>query len=789
MLQHLMKACVARCRVYASRVFPAALFSSRMLFSRPLQAVSMLAIACLLLSAECRFPTATPGLLNTALTYSTIQIRFLNLAHDGQPRRMQIGSPDGEFPKMPPILPFATFTGDTIAPRNDSALVFTTLSMSNPEQRDTSGPVRFAGVNTVYTLIALPSRLGTGSGKFDTVATTSKGAADVFLPSLQPERAVDTVLALASFNNFQSTGAVRIRAVNCVPDTLTTFDLALGCPSGDAIATSLKYLGVSTYREQNLQSATPTATESITVSLVTRIGNSPTTGQSVSIITGSFQINVRAGQSYALLVYRDPKQQGKYQGKISLKVINEQSSDMITPLEGTSIATNVRVVNTSGVAINSLTVGDTTQSRSLTLPASSITGQSQIQLTGYEKLEACRSVGRDIVRLRLGTRSIADTTSLAANQSYTLLVGKRARNDSAKTIVAPVVNASALGADSAYIRVVSFLDDTVQVQRGLSNQAPQQLLTGTMLFGTMSPRLTVKAGTLPLLVFTAPLPPRLDPQILLHTGIAEIAARKSYFVILVRNVNTRAVEMYVLEDAVNAMPIAPQPMEQGAFVQFVNARATQQEFVMNIATNTAPSNINGNTLFYGRPQMSVLRAGTYTVNLEREMASFGVKTGERRVLVFWQGTDGVLKMLVDTGMKDDVRWQNFRNDWSRPASTDRNVQPMFRYMNVSSDFGRMFVDPTPDGGDFKLSSTGSVNYRAIALGEASFPSPFEAARTYDLRFRRFDNPADSVSVLLRGYNFGARRAYTIIFSGRTITPQRGDTAAVQNYNTIVLQEF
>ncbi|TAE29505.1 MAG: hypothetical protein EAZ92_06325 [Candidatus Kapaibacterium sp.] len=808
-----MKACVARCRAYASRVFPADLFArifslrilfSRSLFSRPLQAVSMLAIACLLLSAQCRFPTATPGLLNTPLTYSTIQIRFLNLAADKQPRLMQIsGSSAGFFPVRPPI-PFAELS-DTIAPRGDSArarvaLIMGIMGKDTTEYTGTTTAtrpaIRFAGVNSVYTLIALPSRRGTGSGQTETKATMTMGssAVDVFLPNLQPARPVDTVLALGWFTGAQSAGAVRIRAVNCIADTLVTFDLTLGCPSGDAVATSLPYLGISPYRTQNLPGG---LNDTVTVSLITRIGQSrTTTGQSVPtppIINGSFGLSVRSGQSYAVLIYRDND------GKISLLPINEQSGETVSFRTQSDIKTNVRVVNMSGSVIERLAVGDSTQSTPLDLSTSGMnTGMElpPLKTTGYKPLSACRSIGRDVVQMKFAsTLPAIDTTTLAAGQDYTMIAGRNDARSLGRTIVARVENTTVLSSDSAYIRIVSFLNEPVQVQRGLSHQSPQQILTGTMAFGTMSPRLTVKAGTtnpyLPLLVFSAPPPPSLAPQILLQTGLAGIQGQRSYFIILMRSSSTGPVEMYVLEDTKTPPAnVVLSQMDKGAFVQFVNARTTS--YVLKRATNTTPPmSIDDVQLFYGRPQMSVLRTGTYAFNMERNTngGSFGVKPGERRVLVFWENKDGALQMLVDTGMKDDARWRTLGLFGVNPDRDDRNIQPLFRYMNVSSDFGRMFVDPNPDGGDFKLSSTGSVNYRAIAPGEASFPKPFVAARTYDLRFRRFENPADSMSVLLRDYSFGANRAYTIIFSGKTITPRRGDTAAVQTYNTVVLQEF
>jgi hypothetical protein len=731
----------------------------------------MLACASLVCNVQCTFPVEQQGPLNPLLNYTTIRVRFLNLAGDNSRQKFELDYRLGR-PDTTGDMEYAVLSEPT-TPKSDSARVVVLSALDNSISATAATTTRFIGNNAVYTLIAIPSTTTSVQAlSFRTESNVKK----VAIPEV-PVRRVDTVLALSSQADVLPEGTSRIRVVNCVYDQSLTFDLTIGCPSGDAVATALPFRSVSSYRSLSVQKSG--IDTSITVSLVTRprlgrtITSSAGTSMSATIVNGSYKIPMQSGQSYSVIIYRNKE------GSVDILPINERRNETLQAVAGVSLAARLRVANFSALSLSSVDyVKDGLSAKNIALGISA-TRQS----TPFVELTACQSVGNDTIAVATSINRLNVTTSLDAGKDYTLLLGRDAQG-TLRSIVAPTLKTDLIK-DSALVRVVNFSPQPVSVQRGVYKTLSNAVLFASLTTGSMSAAFTIPSGNCPFLAFST-----TAPQTLLQTGVPTLEAGKSYLLVLApdpSSTNGKG-KMYLLADTefVSSIDSAP----EGAFLQFLNALSDGAQIRLELGD--APNEIGSIPLFYGTPQMTVLRAGSYQFKLPIKDGRITVKDNQRRVIVF---TGNAMNQVFDSivGMRDGVELSVFgERNFGDKNFVRPDTASMYRFMNAAQDFNRMYVSRPirpGEGNTFTIGTTATGDIKPLSYRGIGFSRPFgmAEARRYELTFQSLDT-IPSYAITIRDLAFQSNRAYSIIFTGRRFRLPM-DTTLRNNYNAIILQEF
>lgn len=739
-------------------------FPAKPVFTRLL---AFSACAVLSLSSGCIFPTSQQGPLNNILSFSTVQLRFVNFVGDGGAHRFSLTyrGLGGVRDSTPTAFTYGQLTAYNQALRDDS----TDISIDQPNP--TSATVRFGGRNAVVTLLALPTPVVSMDvldtmRQGNTIAVRVPNYSDtnrLQLASNRPRRIMDTVLVLNAPADTTPQASVRLRAINCVYDTRHRFDLALGCPSGDAIATGLQYRQSSPYLTTTLEANV------VTVSLITR-----STIGTTSIVNGSFNIPVQGGQSYSILIYRNS------QGVVDILPINDRRADPISVTGGARLFSLLRLVNVSAQKAENIMY--------LGANISGLSGTDAGSVSGFDTLTACLSVGRDTVRLTSGGVRMNAIGSLTAGRLYSLLLGNDVLG-APRAVIAPVITPRT-PPNMAALRCINFTQQPVSVLRGAVTGRAAQALAPSLVNGELSDTVHIPAGNLPLLFFSTSQPTRL-----LQTGIETVQAGQSYIAILAPPLTTGGEpRVYLVADVpALAMPMsALQTMTKGAFVQFVNAVADGG--VLGLELGTGENFIKGVNLFYGVPQMTVLRTGesgiSYTFASPAQPVPALIQKDRKYVLIFYGIDNKNVVMKQTVGLRDSTELLIFgrRNFNSENYVRDREAS-MYRFFNAAPDFGIMSVQ---DGGRGQITTNSSDPvFRPQPLGGITSGRNFNQSGRYDLTFGR--NASTTNTITIRNLTFNTNRAYSIIFSGRTVvsiaTTASMEMTTTNNYNAVILQEY
>lgn len=715
--------------------------------------LSLLACASLLMSAECKFPTENPPTTTGTADFATIRVRFLNLASDQQDRRLELLS--SLTSTSTASVSFANLS-DTIPLTADSARVSVVSTLTPANTLTSTIATRFTGRNAVYTMIALPS--GVGEPMIPPVSTTGTMPTFAFQGKNTPRRAVDTVLTLSMLpSDFIAPNTARIRVVNGLNDTTIVFDVNIGCPSGDAIASSLLYRQVSGYRNQILAANE----NNVNVSLVTR-PRPVVTRNFTPFINGTFTLPVQGGQSYALVLFRNAE------NNVDMRLVNERSKEIRVIQTGKAPESSLRVVNVFGDKIDKIFYGTQTSGNSTEL---SNFLSSPIAVSAEQKLSTCTSTGRDTVRVVQSGQTTFVSTSFEPNRKYMLLLGRSATGNAVLPIVLPVLPVT--NQMKASVRFVNLHSQSVLVQRGASTNVSNEILFSSMVNGEVSTRLEVQEGNFPIIIFSASEPFRL-----LQTSISRLQAGKSYTYIIAppEQANGRP-RLILLDDNETKSNNNVPEEERGAFVQFVNALSDRATVKLGIDADT--NSIVGVNMEYGTSQVSVLRAATYTLkNPVRLNPTSVVQRGRKYMFVFVGNNESDARLLVANGLRDSLEIvNNFgpRNFGTSNFTRDRDTS-MYRFWNAVNGLSELHVSST---GDFSTSTSPNEPYFA-----APAPDSFTSGRLFQkqgsttLRFS--DNVMRTTTFATITRTFTLRTAYSIF-----VTRQ----AAQNLYNVFVLQEY
>jgi hypothetical protein len=494
--------------------------------------LNILSLALLLSAAGC--VQENPLLYDPTLRDSSVIVRFISFLPDGQPRTFIV---DGT--STFPAVSFGQSTLGLVSPldsvhysvRNAARTEFTT-NVSGARRKSF-----FRG--TVQTFAA-----GVNPRRFD---------------SLQ-------LINLSTFRVNAITGKATVRFVNVMPDTSTQYELRIGCQNGETLGTPLPAAG--TGLDIQIQPGT--------YAFTLRDFNK---NQSIATFEKSGYI-FNPDSTYTIFLSAD---KGAALPRIFvLNELNPSAEALVEWLPATQLKAQVRLVNAASVAVDALrySPGGMPQQLVQALQPGNIQN-SEVQV--------CTSGDVDSIRAEQTGAPINGSTgygTLAPAKEYTVIIADSAGFRAGKTLIVPSQPVP-VQSSTARIQVVNadYLSGPLSISIGghtniTGNYESGQQLAFSLRAGIISVSVDIKAGVLPIAIFSSNLPQRL-----LRTYTSSVKPNTSYTLLITSE------SALLIEEGTAALDM----MKKGVFTQIVHAGKEGQLFSIDLPgiLNAAPLGSDG----------------------------------------------------------------------------------------------------------------------------------------------------------------------------------------------------
>jgi hypothetical protein len=508
-----------------------------------------------------------PNLVNPPPFRESVTIKFLNLSSDKNPRTLEMNNtksiPDAQFGVIP----------KAVNPPADSAQV--SILKGNVVDFKLFTKIKFSRA-TDYTLIALPSPHGAARN-----------------------RAVDTILMLSTMVQIPLVQMSWINVFNAFPDSTISYNVNIGCPSGQALANSI------TYRSQT--SLIEIRSGSVPISLIRKSAN----GDSLIHL---YQITLKENRQYTLIILDNGS------GSEELKMI-DQFDTTAQALKTLPVIperiTRIRAINFTSSNVDVFKqFGD--------YIATSLHPDS---ISKYKSLTTCDSSSADVIlSIKNGDTSRA-LVSLDVLENYTAMVFDSSANSTITIMTQPLhLNQNTTG--KAIIRIVN--GDSrysgISVSMGAKDDTTYARFSSglvfakELLFGNISSPTIISPGITPITIFTSS-----EPSILLFATLANVEADKSYLLILSDDING-GLKATFIEDAEENHPISL--MQEGVFAEFVHALPGLD--TLGFAVSPVLSNAK---LYFSGSLATVLPEGSNTAYFNGKDITFTATKNDRVLIV------------------------------------------------------------------------------------------------------------------------------------------------------------
>lgn len=514
----------------------------------------------MLLLASCA--SEDPSILDPPPNSTAIRLRFMNLVPDATPRRLLLerGFQSAE------IAPGSI--APTISAPTDSSLV-TILAGATTEF---ASDKRFTFVrNTIANIVAM----GTGPADSAVVHT-------VILPL--------TGAAVSS-----------LRIANMVPDTLLTYNVHLGCPSGRVLnASPVPYGRTSLYAD-----VTPGQT---VLSVIERSALGERT-------LGLFECNLDPYKPYALYLHRS----GGVADPVLL-LVDETDTSAAATRTLTPVTERVGEVRLFNLASSNADARLDASGQPL---ADDVPSQN---VSSYVTVPTCVSLQPDrfVVALQDG-RTSTDSTIFSVRRKTTVVVCDSGAG--MRTIVVPPSDGAIL-AGKARVRIVHASAQNAKLVMSVGGRSDAQARNGItagvtlardLAFGEISGQIEIAPGEVPLTVTTA-----TTPTTMLHVTRATIEAGKDYLFVIGHDGSGMRTWMLEADDAGGRV----QPTEQAVFLRLVNGVPAQAPATVSIATV-----VQDDTLYYRNSVATSVAAGGAVIRANGAQITAPTTVGERTLVV------------------------------------------------------------------------------------------------------------------------------------------------------------
>jgi hypothetical protein len=634
--------------------------------------VQIAALLILILLSACI--QENPNLVNPPPFRESVTIKFLNLSSDKSPRTLVLNKTKSIIDAPFSVIPKA------INPPADSAQI--SIEKGTIVDFTLSVSVKFSRA-TDYTLIALPSPYGAAR-----------------------KRQVDTILMLSTMVQIPLVQMAWINVFNAFPDSSVSYNVTIGCPSGQALANSI------TYRSQTALAQIRSG--SVPISLIRKGAN----GDSLIHL---YQINLTENRQYSLIILDNGY------GSEELKMIDQFDttaqalhtlpiiSDRITRIRAINFASsNVDIVKRHGDYI-----------------ASSI--QSNY-ISEYKSLTTCdSSIADEILTIKNGDTASRAFVSLDVLENYTALVFDSSTN-SIFTLITKPLHLTQNTNDSAIVRVVN--GDSrysgITVSLGASDDFRQynrfssgSVLAKELLFGNISNPAIVAPGITPITIFTSS-----EPSKLLFATLANLQANKSYLLIVTHDLN-EGLKTTLIEDSEENHPV--NLLQEGVFTEFVHAVPGMD--TISLAVSPVLTNA---LLFYSGSLATVLPEGSNTIYFNGHDITF-TATKNDRVLIIAAGNLNNIDIIPLISPSMGAGSTNFYR----------------RFINACQD--APFISVNLD------SETDNLIASRVAYQSASTPEMVNQELKFSLFFK--DSDKDSTLRRIEDIYLSFGKNYSIIFGG------------------------
>lgn len=640
-----------------------------------------------------------PLLVSPKSQVATINIRFMNLASD---RLDRVFSYDNKTD-----LPSTPFGFSTLAsnPPSDSAYLY--IKKNNEIEKKSFRKIKFSP-NAHYAFIAIPSN-----------------------PRDSIQRIVDSIYTLQTsvtrpINSLNSL----VRLCNLNPDTLNSYSLVLGCPSGQVLAGSLPYRGLSSHLE--VRSGKETFT-------ILKNNLSGTTN------LGLYEVTLEAYKDYTFII----------RNEINGEVINfleefkiDQNS-LYVPNKLNDKKARLRLVNYSSSSI------DVSKSDNLTL----FTSVSSSQVSDYKDVSACNLNGKDTFNISISNQIISSVEySLDVNRDYTIFTyDSTSKNKASKSIFVPPYQLDRQANGKAIIRVVNanYLQDGINLSLGARQDNSNTILKYTsgeqiasnLAYGSFSNAIALNPGPAPITIFTS-----APPAQYIYSFNYDFEANKSYVVSVFNNEDGTCTTSVLEESMLNTNL---SKLEEGVFIQIVNA-IPNKDAVFSLSPILDKVNLG-----YSSYIATVVKKGSSLAYINSKEIQIDAQ-GNKRLLFVASGDETNIDI----------------NEFGLPFLGSYNDSYSSRIINAAKDIPSVSIynyDP----------ATSTPYAQGIAYG---FGSPSLSIRSEQKLAYIFVDPNDKTKVLFQTddikMTFG--KTYSIILAGKS---NGSKDVRKSGYTTIILQEY
>lgn len=555
-----------------------------------------------------------PNLVNPPLPSETIRIRFFNAVDN--PTKLQLDI-DGKVRSQE--IDYLNLS-DTISPPPNDSVTLSVFANGN-KVFHSSRKLRLVR-DTRYIIIAGESFRSAGS--------------------------VDSLIILYSTiglpkNQYKS----YFKFVNLVKDSTTQYSLVEGCPNGQILVQSQRYLSFPLLQ---------------TIASGKHIFSLIEEKEGKREFIGLYSFDFMQDMEYTLFIARDRT------GSIRFYAIwdyDESPKALTEILPLTERTTQIRFANFSNVAV--------TASKVPNHPI--VEGIESLYLSSYYSLPACESNLLDSIEINysFGVKYVGYTFEVG--KKYSILLFGRDTIENA-IVIPPVVVRQKPGAGSI-IRVVNALRDSVPVTLSLGGRnsskdigySSGEILASNLKPNRISEAKIIESGYLPLTLFSV-----TEPSYLIKPASANIDPGRSYLIVLFNDENGDP-QISIIDDEQENEQI--QSAEQALFVQILNVQPYSPEVQIQI-----PTLIEKARLFYKQTFATVLPGSVNKITINNSIPIEFSNDNQKRALFIVTGDSAETEIFSDI---------NF------PMGNDRSTYRR-RFFNACSNISSITIKSYSESG-------------------------------------------------------------------------------------------
>ena len=633
-----------------------------------------------------------PDLVNPPSNVDYINVRFINLAGDFNPRELKL---DGNY--LSSATEFLT-SSETVHPSSDSGF----LQIYKDDQKEYS-PVRLIHFqrNLTYSYFALPS-----------------------YPSSQNPRSVDTIITMTtSLAMPANTEDCYIKLFNAYPDSLSSFALAIGCPSAPQILSNVFYRQIT--QPQLVQ------TGIVALSIIRK-------NRDGEIILGTFEVNLSSRGQYAVIISQDENHNPKV---MLLDEMNSKATALSSPNEILERYSRIRLINISQSSVSAIKQPGDVIANAL----------SQLTIGNYAQVGACKSASLDsVVFYQNGNLSANLNYSFDVLKDYSIVIFDSAtKNASNAVVVPPTSNINYNG--KSLITVINATTSIKSFDLSMASRADTSLIgysagndvAKAVSFSQVAQPVVMGAGVLPFSIFTSG-----TPYSLVFNGLTNVLPDKSY-IIIVYNDAQNNLKVSIVENSQENAPI--HSLENCSFLQFLQAVSGTDGIKISI-----PGQIASGNLYYSNSYAAVLPNTSTTISASINSTNLNIPINpdpsKRYSIIFSGYIDSPDYILLE----DPI-----------PAQDLTNYK--FRFVNASNDFNTIAV--TKD----------TILDQAIALLNYKTISPFSSDYQQKLKTFYFYDVDSKKQLTKISMYFTLGKYYTIVLTGSSKAKGGYSAMILQDY--------